>query len=292
MGARVPRALVVGGSDPLCGAGVFADALTLAELGVAPLAALTVLVDQDSNGVRGFIPVPIPALRQALAAALADGDPDVVKLGAAGTPDHAHALGQALLADATPRERWVAIDPVLAGGSDGGSLAAASTAAALLALAKTLAGATSAPRGGVRYRVLLTPNAHELAVLLGASPAESSARLVDQAIDLAQASGAWVLGKAGHVDPPGADVLAGPDGAYTVLPTLPWPTPAPDVHGTGCRLASAIAAHLARGEALSASIGAARQFLARSVADTTTRVGHGRTQFVPARAVARAGHLG
>jgi len=73
------------------------------------------------------------------------------------------------------------------------------------------------------------------------------------------------LVKGGHLPGAAVDVLW--DGRE--LATLESPRlPGPPVHGTGCVLAAAITAYLARGEALTAAIAKAREFLRRALADT------------------------
>lgn len=258
---RAPVVLSVAGTDPLVGAGVVADALTIREHGAQPLAVVTATVAQDSRGVRSFAPAPLDVFAESLACALEDGRPDAVKVGMLATAEHAEVLSAAL-----PEGTPVVLDPVLHGGRDGAPLHRTGLLRALDVLAE---------------RALVTPNADELQRWL------RSDRVARDVLELAAGAralherGAWaVLAKGGHVDPPGVDVLV-IDGATHELPSLGGCWPDGDIHGTGCALSSAIAARLAFGDGVLEAVSSARSWLhgkATSV-DGVTRVGCGRAQF-------------
>lgn len=229
---------------------------------------VSALVDQDSTAVRGYVAVDDDAFDASLDAALRDGRPDVVKVGMLASAAQAERLAQRLTAGGTWRH--LVVDPVMTGGVGEGehAFAGADAYRRLLALPGTV----------------VTPNAGELAAFLGTAPAETADELVDQAAALHAELGTTVLAKAGHVEPAGADVLAH-GGTTRRLPS--GPPVDEDVHGTGCRLASAIAAHLARGESVLEAVGAGRAYLADSFVRRRARIGDGRTQFVPVDAVLR-----
>jgi len=255
------RALVVGGTDPLGGAGVFADAATLADLGVVPLVVVTAIVDQDSHGVRAVQPVDVDAVVAQFRRALDDGAPGAVKLGALVTAGIADAVFDAL-DGAQPMPRVV--DPVLAGGTtDTPSMGSADLA---LAYARPMPATT-----------LITPNAPELARLLRVARIDRADALDAAALELHRRTGAAVLAKAGHVEPAGADrlVLAGRVQRLPVL-DAPWR----DVHGTGCHLGSAILARLALGDPVDRAVDFGRRWLADQMRDRVRAVGQGRPQIV------------
>jgi hydroxymethylpyrimidine kinase/phosphomethylpyrimidine kinase len=154
------------------------------------------------------------------------------------------------------------MDPVLRGGTtDGAPLAAGEMVAAL--------------RAALRPGVLVTPNAHELAALLDTTPARDVDALAAQTAALQKRSGAIVLGKGGHLETGvGTDVLA-MDGDLQVLAPHHWAHG--DVHGTGCRLASAIAAGLAHGNDVITAVQRAREWMAGL---PVVRIGKGRPQFL------------
>ena len=253
--------LSVAGTDPLVGAGVVADALTIREHGAQPLAAVTAIVAQDSRGVRSFAPVALDVFAESLACALHDGRPDAVKIGMLATAEHAELLSSAL-----PEGLPVVLDPVLHGGHDGAPLHRTGLLEALGVLAE---------------RALVTPNADELQRWLCRDRAARDVRELAAGARALHERGAWaVLAKGGHIDPPGVDVLVA-DGATHELPALGgWPDG--DIHGTGCALSSAIAARLAFGDGVLEAVSAARSWLHEKAtsADGVTRVGRGRAQFV------------
>lgn len=255
-----PGLLLVAGSDPLCGAGGVSDAIVATHLGAAPIVVFSALVDQDSTAVRSVHPVPEAFFRAQLHHALQDARPRVTKAGMLVTPGLLASWAEACDAAAVPTR---VVDPVLRAGVDDSPLARTALAGAL---------ADAAAPGW-----LLTPNAPELAALLGreGEPAQDAIALQVQAERLARQTGAWVFAKGGHlVRDLGTDVWVGPEGTVCLPPTV---HAVADVHGTGCRLATALAAMLARGFAPEAPLlHRCRRWLA---AQPVVRLGRGRPQF-------------
>lgn len=215
---RVATALTIAGSDPSGGAGLQADLATFVDHGVYGMAVPTALTAQDTHGVAGAWPVPVDFLRLQLETLFADLRVDAIKIGML----HGEAAVD-VIADALGALRPlppVVLDPVLF--SKGGR--------ALL----SAAGVAAMQRRLLPLVTLLTPNLSERPAF---------------AADLPVA----VLLKGGHGgDGPVVDILHRPG-----LPPLRFVHPRIEVdgrrwepRGTGCTLASAIAARLARGEAL------------------------------------------
>lgn len=262
------KALSIAGTDPLGGAGILADAATFRREGVEALAVPTALVVQDSHGVHSFRPAHGPTFHGMTRAALQDGTPDAIKIGMVASPAIARRLLRILprYAPNTP----AVLDPVLAGGTlDGRPLARHGLVPTLLRL-----GALTS---------LVTPNAPELAALLGElHPPRSPETLEKMGAALARRLDTAVLAKGGHVDPPGHDFLASPDGRTQALPS--GPAPPCDIHGTGCFLSSTITARLALGDPLDAAIAHARNALHLAFRNADiVRIGSGRPQFAFAR---------
>lgn len=264
---RPPVVLTIAGTDPLVGAGVFADVLTISELGAQPLAIVTALVDQDSLGVRSWVSAPSQNLVDATSSALIDGQPDAVKLGMLGTAEVLSSVAAALAAHAHA-DTWVVIDPVLASGGTGAPMGGLALAAGFADSARFL--------GAEGIRVVLTPNTAELGALTESSAPATLAEMCRDAERLAESARCWVLAKGGHLsDAVGTDVLVGPSGTTEFAP-LSWPTEG-DIHGTGCALSSALAVALARGLDLPNAVESARAVLA-SKANASVQVGRGRPQ--------------
>jgi hydroxymethylpyrimidine/phosphomethylpyrimidine kinase len=214
------RVLVVGGLDPSGGAGLTADARALQVHGCLALPVAVVLTAQNREGVRLVEPVSERSWRAALDAALGDGELHAVKTGMLGPAAQIEALAEVL----RPIARTVplVVDPVLSA-TAGGWQAGGDVARALR-------------RSLAPIATVLTPNAPELAALLLGDPVRA----------LLEDGCAAVLCKGGHGD--GAeitDLLLQP---RTERAFVHARQPVGPVHGTGCALASSLAAGLARGE--------------------------------------------
>jgi len=225
---RASAVLAIGGTDSSGGAGLTRDADVLAECGVAAPIAVTAVTVQSDERVIDVLAMPARLVREQVRAAFATHDIRAVKIGMVGTRDVVEAIADTL----PPRaDVPIVLDPVLAASSGGPLL----DERGLAALRELLL-----PRAR-----LLTPNVPEAAILLGEPEAEDEAGITAQALRLCAYGPRAVLVKGGHAR--GAecvDVLANADGETERLasPRLPIP-----MRGTGCALASAIAAGLARG---------------------------------------------
>lgn len=247
--ARIPNALSIAGSDPSGGAGIQADLKAFADHGVYGMAALTALTAQNTRGVSGVFAVPADFIRAQIAAVRADLPPDAIKIGMLGTGEIARAVAAAVEGYDGP----LVLDPVMV---------ATSGDALLEPAAEEVVVEVLLPRARV-----ITPNRPEAARLgIAAAPGAFAAR-----------TGVAVLLKDGHGD--GAvveDRLFLPDGAVHRFAHPRVSTR--NTHGTGCTLASAVAARLARGEPLPAACDGAVRYLARLVAGSAAHAlggGHG-----------------
>ena len=242
--APTPAVLVIGGSDSSGGAGLARDLRTLEGRGVEAVIALTAVTAQSDSRVWAVHPVPPQLIRAQILSALESRRVGAIKIGMLGTAAAVEAVAESL-----PRGRDVplVLDPVLRSTSGGELL-------------------DEAGRRALQERLfplatLLTPNIPEAAHLCGADPQAGS----DTATRLAWAAQllAWgpraVLIKGGHaVGAEAADLLAGADGTREWLSSARLPG---GLRGTGCALASGIAAELARGKALQESCWNARRYV-------------------------------
>jgi hydroxymethylpyrimidine/phosphomethylpyrimidine kinase len=242
-GRGAPCVLVLAGLDPSGGAGLLADAEAVRAQGARPLCVATALTAQTDLRVLCFQPVgPSFALASARAL-LAAEDVRAIKIGMLGTPQMALAVADLLAEAALP----AVVDPVLAA-SSGGSLFRGSPEEARSAYEALLPGA------------VITPNALEARLLLGREDPISSPSAQEEAGRTFVARGARAaLVKGGHTQGAEAvDVLVSAAGAVH----LTSPRLAGSARGTGCRLASALAAGLARGLSLEDAARAAKDFVA------------------------------
>ena len=224
---RPPSALTIAGSDSGGGAGIQADLKTFAAHGVHGLSAIAALTAQHTRGVTA-VHVPDPGfLRAQIDACFEDFDIGVVKLGMLANADVIHVVADALARHSVDN---IVLDPVMVATSGARLL----EPAALDALRTRL----------VPIARVVTPNLPEAELLLGHPVADRGA--MDDACTELLASGARaVLLKGGHLQDGGdvIDLLADSTATHAIR----HPRLALDAHGTGCTLASAIAANLALG---------------------------------------------
>ena len=209
----IPRVLIIAGSDSGGGAGIQADIKTVTMLGGHAMTAITAITAQNTLGVQAVHPVPVDMVVAQMTSVLDDLGVDAVKIGMIGSAATVHAVADVLQTLDVP----IVFDPVMIATS-GSVLADADTIAAF----ERLMGIAS----------VVTPNIPELAALGG------------EAAVLAH--GCHVVAKGGHGD--GASVtdrLLSPGGEIRRLIGKRFDTD--DTHGTGCTLASALAAGLASG---------------------------------------------
>jgi hydroxymethylpyrimidine/phosphomethylpyrimidine kinase len=252
-----PIALTIAGSDSGGGAGIQADLKTFAALGVYGASVITALTAQNTRGVRGVHPVPPDFVTAQLDAVFDDLAINAVKIGMVASRGVIEAIA-AGLARRTPA--YVVLDPVMVATS-GDKLLAED---AIDALRRLL----------IPVSTLITPNLPEAAALLGDSVATSEAAIADQGKRLLAFGCPSVLIKGGHGE--GSESI---DYLFTTAATLPLAAPriaTRNTHGTGCSLSSAIAAGLAKGDALETSVRNAKTFISEAIAAADRfAVGHG-----------------
>jgi hydroxymethylpyrimidine/phosphomethylpyrimidine kinase len=243
-------ALTFAGSDPSGGAGLQADLRAFAAHGVDGACAVTAVTVQDSGGLWAVHPVPAEVVLDQARAVAAAAPLAAIKTGMLATAATVAALAAWLRDLDAPA---LVVDPVLSAHA-GGRLLEEAGVEVLRAELMPLAD-------------IVTPNLPEAARLLAADPGEAStwsrARREEAARALADLACGAVLLKGGHAADAAsmravADVLVDA-GRVQWLESPRIDTD--DRHGTGCTLASAIAAGLARGWSLEDSVRSARTFV-------------------------------
>jgi hydroxymethylpyrimidine/phosphomethylpyrimidine kinase len=249
------RVLIIAGSDSGGGAGIQADIKTVTALGGYAMTAITAITVQNTLGVFGVHEIPRDVVADQIRVVMGDLGADAIKTGMLATPEIVETVAAAL--DAHAPGIPAVVDPVMI--AKGGH--ALLQDRAVDAVTRLLL-----PRAA-----LITPNAPEASRLTGLSvdTLDDQKRAADALLKLGARA---VLVKGGHVE--GAvihDVLATPGGVEV------FSAPRIDTratHGTGCTLASAIAAGLAQGRTLSAAIAEARAYLMRAI-ETAPGFGQG-----------------
>ena len=234
-------ALTIAGSDSGGGAGIQADLKTFAAHGVHGLSAIAALTAQHTRGVTAVEVPNVAFLDAQIDACFDDFRIGAVKLGMLASTAVIETVARAL---ERHRPAQVVVDPVMIATS-GARLLAEDALDALRTRLLPLA-------------TVITPNLPEAELLLGWR--SDSLAAMSQAATALRALGApAVLLKGGHLAGPGevVDILADADGEQrTAHPRLRL-----EAHGTGCTLASAVAANLARGLALRAACTAAADYV-------------------------------
>lgn len=244
----LPRVLTVAGSDSGGGAGIQADLKTFEALGVFGMSALTALTAQNTVGVHGVVEVPPEFVTLQMDVVLGDIGADAVKTGMLATAPIIEAVVEGLRAHSVTH---LVVDPVCAS-KHGDPLLHDSAVDAMRTRIIPLA-------------EVVTPNLGEVAILTGVT-VRSRADLPAAAAAVKELGPAWVLVKGGHLDESdeAVDLLFdGNDEIYISGPRLATT----DTHGTGCTLASAIAAHLARGLDVVDAVRAAKEYVSGAIAN-------------------------
>ncbi len=253
-------ALSIAGSDPTGGAGLQLDLQVFRALGVHGCAVPTALTVQDTAKVHSVLPLFPNVVTEQIRTLLRDVPPHAVKLGMLGSDDVLRAVDFALdVLRGLPVP--LVIDPVLQS-SSGKELLQRRAIPGLRAL--------------IGRSALVTPNLAEAGTLCerdvsSRAGIESAARQL-----VTELGAAAALVKGGHRADDADDCLAVKGDAGIEIRWLAGERLAGgEVHGTGCALAAAIAARLARGDALPAAVDAARAFVRSGIANAHT-IGSGR----------------
>jgi hydroxymethylpyrimidine/phosphomethylpyrimidine kinase len=249
----VAKALTIAGSDSGGGAGIQADLKTFSAFRVFGMSVITAVTAQNSLGVSGVHNVPPDFVAAQLDAVLGDFGADAIKIGMLSTPAIVETVAGRLKLHGQQR---IVLDPVMIAKS-GDALLQPDARAALVAQLLPLA-------------LVVTPNLPEAAALAGI-PVSSEAEMEDAARRILALGPRYVLVKGGHRTDSATDILWN----GRELTRFPAPRVAStSTHGTGCTLSSAIAAGLARGQALGDAIREAKAYVTAAIREGF-QPGHG-----------------
>jgi hydroxymethylpyrimidine/phosphomethylpyrimidine kinase len=240
-------ALTIAGSDSGGGAGIQADLKTFAAHGVHGLSAITALTAQNTRGVTAVHVPPPGFLRAQIDACFDDFRIGAVKIGMLANVEVIHVVADAL---ERYRPRWVVLDPVMVATSGARLLADDALEAMRVRLLSLV--------------TLVTPNIPEAEALTGQEI--TSGESADAALARLRSLGApAVLLKGGHLqEGPLVIDRYGDDRAQQRFAHERIDLQA---HGTGCTLASAIAANLCRGRTLQAACSEASDYISTALRD-------------------------
>ena len=234
-------ALTIAGSDSGGGAGIQADLKTFAAHRVHGLSAIAALTAQHTRGVTAVNVPDVGFLRAQIDACFDDFDIGAVKLGMLANAEVIHAVAEAI---ERHRPAHVVLDPVMVSTSGARLL----ETSALDAMRTCL----------IPLATLITPNLPEAELLLDRPIADVTA--MHEAIEGLRRLGArGVLLKGGHLPGSGDVVDLFADGSQ--VKAIAHPRLQLEAHGTGCTLASAVAANLCLGRSLESSCMAATDYV-------------------------------
>ena len=236
-----PLVLTFAASDPSGGAGLQADILTLASMGCHPLSVVTAITVQDTLGVEGMQALDAEWVADQARCLLEDMPVDAFKIGVLGSVEIVAAIAE-IISDYP--DVPLILDPVLASGR-GDELA---TEEMLHAMRELLLPQTT----------ILTPNSLEVRRLAEVDDDDDKTSLAACAAKLIELGAAYVLVTGTHEPTPQVvNTLYGKDG---VVRTDSWTRLTGSYHGSGCTLASAIAAMLANGLELPEAVREAQDY--------------------------------
>jgi hydroxymethylpyrimidine/phosphomethylpyrimidine kinase len=234
-----PLVLTFAASDPSSGAGIQADLLTLSSMGCHPLSVITALTVQDTIGVEAMRAVDAEWVADQARALLEDMLVDAFKIGVLGSVENIGVIAE-ILSDYP--DVPLVLDPVLASGR-GDELATDEMASALRELL-------------LPHTTIVTPNSIEARRL--ADLDDDDASIADCAGRLVEAGCEYVLVTGTHE--PTREVVNTLYGQGGVVRADTWPRLPGSYHGSGCTLASAIAAMLANGLELPEAVREAQDY--------------------------------
>lgn len=251
-----PIVLIIAGNDPSGGAGVTADTQAVSALGCHPAPVISALTVQDTRNAYRVSAVAPELVAEQAATVLDDLPVAAIKLGLLGNAGIGEAVASVL--ESHP-EIPLVLDPVLV--AAGGARLAEDDLIQVL------------KQRLMPMSTIVTPNASEARSLAPDhdSPAARAATLSGLGCP-------WVLHKGADEDTPDVDnVLFGPD---RFREDFRWERLPEQYHGSGCTLASAIAARLAHGDKPAEAVRTAQHWTWEALA-AGWRLGKG--QYIPNR---------
>ena len=256
----LPAVLTFAASDPTSGAGLQADLLALASMGCYPLSVVTALTVQDTAGVEAFLPIDPDWVADQARCLLEDMPVAAFKMGMLGSTEIVTVVAEVV---SDYPDIPLVLDPVLASGR-GDEFAGEDMVSAIRDLL-------------VPQSTVVTPNIRELRRLAGEDDNDDVA-LADCAQVLLDMGCEYVLVTGTHDST--SDVVNTLYHRGGVLRADTWQRLPGSYHGSGCTLAAAVAANLARGLDIGDAVYEAQDYTWRALANAF-RPGMG--QYLPDR---------
>ena len=252
---NIPKAMTIAGSDSGGGAGIQADLKTFAALGVYGASTLTAITAQNTVGVTAVHEIPTDVIRAQIDAVLSDIGADAVKTGMLSSSAIIECVVEALKKHGVQQ---LVVDPVMVAKS-GDSLLREDAVDSLRTRLLPLA-------------AVVTPNIPEAEALTETKIVSGAdvRRAAEAIVDMGARS---VVVKGGHREGPATDLFYdGSDFREFTAPRFDTV----NTHGTGCTFASAVAAGLARGMAVTEAVALAKDYVTEAIRSSfPSGQGHG-----------------
>ena len=237
-----PIVLTFAATDPSCGAGMQADILTIASMGCHPLAVVTGITVQDSSGVDDIQAVDSDWVVDQARTVLEDMPVAAFKIGLLGSLENIAAIAEVI---SDYPDIPLVFDPVLASGR-GDELANEDMLDAMRELL-------------LPQTTILTPNSMEARRLIIDEDNDSDDPNLEQcAKRILELCCEYVLITGTHENTP--KVINTLYGERGIVRADTWPRLPGIYHGSGCTLASAIAALLANGLSMEDAVHEAQEY--------------------------------
>ena len=253
--------LVIAGSDPSGGAGIQADLKTLTSFGIYGMTAITALTEQNTRGVTDIFEVPLDFVEKQINCCLSDIGANAIKIGMMHNTELINGVYEALKHNKIIGNKKISIvlDPVMV--AKGGHRLLKEDAVNSL---KTFIKNTNP---------VLTPNIPEAEILTDIK-INNLTDMKTAAKKIINLGANFVVLKGGHMDAPiMSDLLIGTD-VIDQIDTKKIITN--NTHGTGCTMASALTAGLAKSLGIKEAFRNAHFYVNQAIMTSPTfGAGHG-----------------
>ena len=223
--------LVIAGSDPSGGAGIQADLKTLTSFGVYGMTAITALTEQNTNGVFDILEIPVEFVVKQINCCLSDINANAVKIGMLHSADLISAVLEALFNNniVSNKKVNIVLDPVMVA-KGGHKLLKENAIDALKNFIKVA-------------QPILTPNIPEAEILTGIK-INNLKDMKNVGKEIINLGASHVILKGGHMKAQVmTDLLINSSEIHSIETSKIITN---HTHGTGCTMASALSASLAK----------------------------------------------
>ncbi len=251
--------LVIAGSDPSGGAGIQADLKTLTSLGVYGMTAITALTEQNTKGVSGIFEIPVDFVVKQINCCLSDIEANAIKIGMMHNSELINGVYEALQHNKITGNKRIKIvlDPVMVA-KGGHRLLKEDAVNSLKIFIKNT-------------NPVLTPNIPEAEILTGMK-INSLTDMKTAGEKIIGLGASFVVLKGGHMNTLlMSDLLIG-ENVLDHIQTKKIETL--NTHGTGCTMASALAAGLAKSLEIKIAFQKAHSYVNQAIL-TSPRFGSG-----------------